>query len=96
MTEAVISRSSEGKAYVTRRIGDETVIVPVTGRVGDLDAIYTLNDVGSFVWELIDGTRSARTIVDALLDAYDVTREVAAQDVDELLAALRSKGLVSS
>ena len=91
-----ISRTSEGNAYVTRRIGDETLIVPVTGRVGDLDAIYTLNEVGSFVWDLIDGTRTATAIVDALVAAYDVSPEAATRDVSELLAVLRAKGLVSA
>jgi len=34
---------------VTRNIGGETIIVPVEGHVGDLDSIYTLNEVGSTI-----------------------------------------------
>ena len=32
---------------VTRNIAGETIIVPVKGRVGDMDSIYTLNEVGT-------------------------------------------------
>jgi coenzyme PQQ synthesis protein D (PqqD) len=88
-----VDRGSEGKSFVTRRIAGETILVPVTGQVADLDAVYTLNDVGSFIWLLIDGRRSAQAIAEAVTDEYDVTLEQAALDVDELLTALETKGL---
>lgn len=88
-----VDRGSNGKSFVTRRIADETILVPITGTVADLSAVYTLNDVGSFVWHLIDGRRSAQTIADAVSAEYDVTLEQAAQDVDELLTTLEASGL---
>lgn len=88
-----VDRGADGKSFVTRRIAGETILVPVTGTVADLDAVYTLNDVGSFIWHLIDGRRSAQALAEAVSAEYDVTLERAAQDVDELLAALEAKGL---
>jgi hypothetical protein len=88
-----VSRAGEGKSLVTRRIAGETILVPVAGDVADLDAIYTLNEVGSFIWHLIDGRRSAQAIAEAVSAEYDVTLEQAARDVDELLTALEAKGL---
>jgi len=79
--------------FVTRRIAGETIIVPVTGDVADLDAVYTLNDVGSFIWQLIDGRRSAQAIAEAVSAEYDVALDQAARDVDELLTTLEAKGL---
>jgi hypothetical protein len=89
-----VSRALDGKSIVTRSIAGETILVPVAGDVGDLDAVYTLNDVGSFIWHLIDGRRSALAIAEAVCAQYDVTLERAAPDVDELLNALTAKGLV--
>jgi hypothetical protein len=30
---------------VTRKVGDEAVIVPIRNRVGDLESVFTLNEV---------------------------------------------------
>ena len=48
-----VPRKADG--FLSRSIGDETIIVPVRGGVGDLDAIFTLNPVGATIWNLIDG-----------------------------------------
>jgi len=48
--------------FVTRCIADETIIVPIRDTVGDLDSIYTLNEVGTTIWQLIDGQTSGGEI----------------------------------
>jgi hypothetical protein len=88
-----VDRGADGKAFVTRHIAGETVLVPVTGHVADLESVYTLNEVGSFIWQLIDGRRSAQAIAEAVSAEYDVALERAAEDVDELLTVLEAKGL---
>jgi hypothetical protein len=82
--------------YVTRRIGDETVIVPVRSHVADLDSIYTLNEVGSVIWRRLAGQTSFAQIVACLCDIYDVTAEEAAQDAADFLHVLETAGLVST
>ena len=80
--------------FVTRCIEGETIIVPVKGNVGDLDSIYTLNEVGTLVWELIDGQNRVSQIVEAICSEYDITPEEAEKDVIELVASLNSAGLI--
>jgi coenzyme PQQ synthesis protein D (PqqD) len=87
-----VDRGDDGKSFVTRRIAGETILVPVTGHVAELDSIYTLNEVGSFIWHLIDGRRSGQAIAEAVSAEYDVTLEQALRDVDELLTTLEAKG----
>lgn len=79
---------------VTRRIGNETILVPVSSRVGDLDAIYTLTEVGSSVWALLREPASLRQIADVVCAEYDVTSDVALKDVAEFLDVLLAKKLV--
>ena len=90
-----VDRGMDGKV-VTRRIANETVIVPMTANVADLDSVYTLNEVGSFIWELLDGTRTAQSIAEAVAAEFDVALDQAVRDVDELLTALEDKGLSKS
>lgn len=81
---------------VVRRVGDESVVVPVRNRVGDLDSIFTLNEVASRVWELLDGKRPLDAIVETICDEFEVTSDVAGSDVHELLESLRQAHLVEA
>ena len=80
--------------FVTRCIGGETILVPVRSHVADLDSIYTLNESGTLIWDLIDGCTSVSQIVEAICSAYDVAPEEAATDVVELLSSLEVARLI--
>jgi hypothetical protein len=66
---------------VTREIGGETVIVPIRNRVGDLDSIYSLNELGSRVWSLLEPQRSVENIVETVCREYEVSPEQARSDI---------------
>jgi len=80
---------------VTRSITGETIIVPVRGHVGDLDSIYTLNEVGSAVWGLFDGETSISQIIDTISGDYEVSRSETEADIIELIGSMEEAGLIS-
>jgi len=82
--------------FVTRRIAGETIIVPVRAHVVDLDAIYTLDEVGTLIWECLNGRTPGPQIVEAMCLAYDVAPEEAAHDCGEFLGCLEATGLIRS
>jgi coenzyme PQQ synthesis protein D (PqqD) len=55
---------------------------------------FALNQVGSRIWELCDGTRSTAEIVSVICDEFDVAEDVAAADAHELLSELEREKLV--
>ena len=77
-------------SVVFRQIAGEAILVPIRRNVGDLESIYTLNETAARVWELIDGERSVRAILDEIVAEYQVERDEAARDLRELLAGLES------
>lgn len=79
---------------VCRRVGNESILVPIRQNVGDLDYIYTLSPVATFIWNLLDGTRSLQQIVEAVCDEYDVSTDQATSDVAELVSDLSKVSLV--
>ncbi len=87
---------SKEKDLVTRCVAGETIIVPVRNNVGNLDSIYTLNGVGSTIWELIDGENSITQIVEAIHNAYEVTPEEAEKDTLDFIKTLEEAGLIHS
>ena len=55
---------------------------------------YGLNPVGAFIWNLIQKPKTVAEIREAVLDEYDVEKEVCEKDIIELIAELSDKGLI--
>jgi hypothetical protein len=79
---------------VRRAIAGETILVPIRGSVADMQRIFSLNPTAAFVWERLDGTRSAGQILLELLEAFDAPPDQARADLDAFLAAALAQGLV--
>ncbi len=77
-----IFRKSEN--IVSRKIGDECILVPVVASVADVESIFSLNETGGVVWDLIDGKRSLRDIVAIIDEEF----ETVGQDVEADLISL--------
>jgi len=76
-------------SIVSRRIADEMVLVPIRRKAGEVECLYTLNEVGARIWELIDGQRSVKALRDALLAEFDINESEAQQDLIELINQLK-------
>lgn len=80
---------------VSRDIAGESIIVPIRGHVGDLEGVYTLNEVAARIWQLIDGRRtSVREILDTVTGEYDVGIEEAVKDLLDFFQDLEAAGLI--
>jgi hypothetical protein len=92
---STLGRFAKADGIVTRTIAHETVIVPVRTGIANLNAIFTLNDVGSVIWARLDGKTSTADLVEAVTKEHEVSREEATRDVVEFLEALQRRGLVT-
>ena len=88
------ARYEKDPNIVYREIAGEAILVPVRREVGDMDSIYTLNEVGVFLWEHLDGDTRAKDLRASLLDKYDVSARVAETDLFEFLQSLEELGAV--
>lgn len=72
------------------RIYDGRALVVLSG-----DAeLKVLNDIGSLVWERLDGRTTLGDLVDAVVEEYDVTPAEAERDILEFIASLRDQNMV--
>ena len=55
---------------------------------------YSLNMIGSLIWERLDGAITVSELVRLLTEEYDVTPERAMADVQLLMTDLLGEGLV--
>jgi len=72
---------SHSPAVVTRKTGNEYVLVPVANNIADMNSVYTLNETGAFIWEQIDGKRTVSEIIELLTEEYEIDNETASKDV---------------
>jgi hypothetical protein len=82
------------ESLVTRDLAGEKIIVPVRGKVGDLNSIYTLNSVANDIWLLLDGRRTVHEIVHSMQHEYDVDPAILTDDVCRVLEELSQEGLI--
>ena len=73
---------------VSRKIVDELILVPIRKNVADMETLYTLNEVGARVYELVDGRRPVEEIVERVVSEFEVERATAEADVREFLGQL--------
>lgn len=84
--KSVFSHSPE---VVTRKTGSEYVLVPVANNIADMNSVYTLNETGAFIWELLDGSRNVEEIINNLVEEYNIDKETATADVFEFAENLK-------
>jgi hypothetical protein len=82
------------KDLVTRDVAGEQIIVPIKCHVGDLEGVFTLNEVGAMIWRLIDGQTTGRQLMEAVRNEYDVEAAEAEKDVVDFLSSLEDAGLI--
>ena len=77
--EERIYRKSD--SFVFRKIADECILVPIRQNTGDLESIYTLNEVAARIWELIDAKNRVKEIKEKIVEEFDVAPEEAERDI---------------
>jgi hypothetical protein len=80
---------------LTRRIADETLLVPLRGRLADMQSLFALDPVAEFIWQRLDGRHTLAQIGAALVEAFAVQADEAEADLREFVAALVEAGLAA-
>ena len=76
---------SRSHSIVTRKTGNEYVLVPLANNIADMNSIYTLNETGAFIWEQIDGNKCIEEIIGAVINEYNIDLKTATEDVFSLV-----------
>jgi len=76
--------------FVFRRIEDETILVPIKDNVGDMSCIYSLNEVGAFIWQHLNGILTLSEIKNMILTEFEVSAKEVEFDLNEFIADLNA------
>jgi hypothetical protein len=72
-----------------RNIGDGLVIMAPSG-----DTTHSLEDIGAFIWNQLDGKRTLQDVLDAVLTDYDIDEETAREDLVNFITQMLTAGLI--
>jgi len=79
---------------VRRTVAGETFLVPIRGRLAELQEIFVLNEVGAWVWDRLDGWKAPADIVVDVAREFAVTEAQALRDIEDFFHQLAEAGLV--
>ena len=82
------------ETIVSRSIAGETILVPIRGNLADMEKIFSLEQVGEFIWQQLDGEQPLSEICDRVVDRFDVERDVAEADLQAFISELQEAGLI--
>ena len=71
--------------FIFRKIVEEMILVPIHEDIADMNSIYTLNEVGCYLWEKLAEPITIGELKKAVLEEYDAPPEQVSVDVDQFL-----------
>ena len=85
----------KNEEIVSRKIAGETILVPISGQLADLQRIFSLNPLAEYTWQHLDGKRTLQEIVNSIVSTFEVQQEQAVADLQEFISELLKENLIT-
>lgn len=82
------------EGFVLRKMGGQTVVVSLGTASVDFNGMIRLNETGEFLWHELESDKSEDELVQAMLENYDVSEDVARQGVVAFIDTLKKPGII--
>ncbi|HNR69633.1 MAG TPA: pyrroloquinoline quinone biosynthesis peptide chaperone PqqD [bacterium] len=80
---------------VSREIEGTIVIIPIVAGIGDMEnELFSLNDSGKTIWQMLDGKLSVNKIISELEKRFDAAEGDIREDVIGLLTELLKRKMI--
>jgi Coenzyme PQQ synthesis protein D (PqqD). len=76
--------------FVAREVGDELIIVPLSGNVAQMNELFTLNETARFIWENITENNTVQDLENQLTTTFDIDSDRAKKDIEKFLRQLEN------
>ena len=79
---------------IHREIAGEHILLPIGEFALQYSGVFAITEVGADIWEMLQNGKNIQEITTALMEIYDVKKEVLEKDIDEFLQMLRENDLI--
>lgn len=93
-TNYLRKRFARDPLIVSRRIASKFILVPIRQKAAEVQSIYNMNEVGGFIWELLDGKRRMEEVRDVIVEEFEVESKEAEADLVEFMKQLEKIDVV--
>jgi hypothetical protein len=80
--------------FVEQTVGGETILVPLVNSVAQMNEVITLNELGTFIYHLLEEEKSFYDLVEEILKTYDVNKTEAINDLNNFLSNALEKRII--
>lgn len=87
--DALRRRPTRAATVIARDLGEELVLLDTRD-----EQYYSLDEIGAFIWQLIDGQRSIADLAVAVAAEYEAPEPTIQQDTLEIVENLATEGLI--
>lgn len=84
------------EGFYLKELAEEYILVPYGKKTEEVGEVYTLSETASFIYEQIDIGCSIVELIRKVSEAYQVSEEMVAEDVQEVLRFMIAKGIVEN
>lgn len=79
-----------------RKLGEDFIIIDPGQEMVDMSKVFTLNETAAFLWEELHDTEfTEETVIQILLENYEVDEALAIKDAKRLIQDFVKGGLIS-
>ncbi len=82
------------EGFILREVANNFIVVAVGSAVKNFNGIINLNETGAFLWKVLEKGATKEELKKALLSEYEVSTDVAEQDITAFIGKLKEKGLL--
>ena len=76
--------------FVAREVGNEMILVPLTGNVAQMSELFTLNETARFIWQNTKENTTLADIENSMTAEFDIDSETVKQDIENFMKLLES------
>jgi coenzyme PQQ synthesis protein D (PqqD) len=87
--DALRRRPVRAATVIAHDLGEELVLLDTRD-----EQYYSLDEVGAFIWQLMDGQRSIADLAAAVAAEYEAPKPTIQQDTLEIVEHLATEGLI--
>jgi len=83
------------EGYILRKVNNDYIVVTVGKAAVDFSGLIKLNETGAFLFDLLKDDQTKNSLLEAVINEYDVDEELALKDIDNFLNVLRKHNILN-
>ncbi len=85
----IIRQIAEKKnLFAQSTVENETILVPLRDSIANMDEMFTLNEMGAFIWERIGISSTIESLANEVVHNFDIDGQTAKADINDFIQKL--------